>query len=539
MSMNPWSPVSPNSGFSLTPEQRQARINRLMAGDYKIPRPQPPTGNRMWEYMSAPAGQNTVTVPGVGANITNESPLATLLRLRANLDPMSQAMWDADPRNQAEITRLRREEAGLPATGAPTNETTFEDIFGPPPVVPPGTDTTAALVAWLNTLTPAKRSQWATSPRTAGQVRALNAEGYSIDGTGTLITPVAPPPAQAPSRPGTVPGATWNNPDAEAPRGYNPELWAQREIGPNRSYQSVTGMGVGGPTDQSGTAIYTPPAEVKPTRDIDPFGYEPAPAFQRQDWEGRFSGGPDVLSNAQGNTFERNLLTSIAEAAASPDPAVSGRAKFILSAASNPNVLRDMPVRKNGPANLIDRAGYQYDMENGGGPQRRQSTEAEAKPVREGRDRSNPFMSRMAGGTFAPTPGPRAAQEILRARAQRARDVNGIGGVAPTPGPRAAQEILRAEAQRARDAAGAPRQNVPSNPFMANLTGPVVNPAQRTLPVGQVPVGPNMGGARMPVMIQPSQSFPVPINRGMVPAPPPNPFLMGGATRGSRNPFRR
>lgn len=469
----------------------------------------------------ATANDFTIRLPGVTSNLPNESPLASLLRRRALLDPMSQAMWDADPRNQAEITRLRREEAGLPPETIPgsgaslvpnqpppggwTDTNTYDDIFGTPPA----------------------------------------------------------PPVVPPSRPGAVPGSVWNNPDSEAPRGYNPELWAQREIGPNRTYSGgVTGMGIGGPTNQDGTAMYTPPPEVKATRNVDGMGYEPANLFQREKFEGQFSGGPDVLTNMQGNTFERNLLASIAEAAANPDPAVSGRAKFILAAASNPAMIRDMPFTAQsqlvGP-NLIDRAGYQYDMENGGGPQRRQPAAKPEGEMGKNRDRGNPFMNRMGDGTM------RYAKGTMDRRAPTRMPIVEYAG--PPPGPMFPEvdttvypstyawaidkgiDPWSAKNQRqgmrelgtTRPVKRYPNGTVNMNPFMSAFTNPMPTPMRRVAPVAKVPMTPAMASGRLPVYGMPGERMPMDPQRRpvLVGQPHANPFLMGGANRVNGNPFRR
>jgi len=562
----------------------------------------------------ATANDFTIRLPDVTSNVLNESPLASLLRRRALLDPMSQSMWDADPRNQAEITRLRREEAGLSPVGTPNDQTTFEDIFGPPPEVPPGTDTTAALVSWLNTLTPAKRAQWATSPRTSGMIKALNSEGYSIDTNGILNTPSVVPPAAPPSRPGTIVdgrinGQYWDNPDAVAPRGYNPELWAQREIGPNRTYSGgITGTGIGGPRNPDGTAMYAPPPEVRATRGINPFGYEPAPR-KPAEFSGFTLGEDGFYRSDRGgaSAYDENLLTTLKAAA----DAGEGRANYILSSLSTgADQMRPVFSAKMNQygVNPIDNYAAQYDWEqevlqkkdiarkvkqgwtfdedrmlvppdgwiqedngswrppedagwtNIGGrwfPPERNSTKQSAAPTPPGwtsiggryspkqspaptppneqnKEESdmpkNPFMPRMASGTVVP-PGPRAAQEILRAQAQRARDANGIGGLAPTPGPRAAQEILRAAAQRQMDAA---------NPFMSSFAESTRRMPVYTMPSERVPMpmqrGPAVPG-RLPIQLGPVAG-PLTIGSRPVVAPAPNPFLGGGATRGYRNPFR-
>lgn len=417
----------------------------------------------------------------------------------------------------------------------------------------------------IGSLTPDARTMWLADPGNIAEFNAAAAaagrEPYSPEAYSWLSpeTPTVPPAVVPSARPGAVTNQEWNNPDAEAPRGYNPELWAQREIGPNRTYQGgVTGMGIGGPTNQDGTAMYAAPAPLKLA--TDPMGYEPANLFQRHDFEGRFGdSGSNVLSNAAGNTFERNLLASIAEA---DDP----RARFIMSALSNPASIRDaqIPGMWQQPDNLIDRAGAIYDARNSG-PQRRTSS-SEEKPVREGRDRSNPFMPRMAKGTVAPRrdsvrpsndyttlpagggPNPFFAWSIAEgldpANMKNRRMWERTAGPRPDKSP-VTVSLIEEES---------PNQWVPGpvNPF--SFTGPTPVSNTRTIPVSPVSPG-GMGASwgqrmppirqtfptnptRQPVMTMPSQRFPVdPGRRAPLVGAPHNPFLMGGA-RASLNPFR-
>jgi len=275
--------------------------------------------------------------------------------------------------------------------------------------------------------------------------------------------------------------------------------------------------------------MYTVPAAIKPKIIEDRFANnaEPVNRFQREDFEGRFSGtDPNVLTNTQGNTFERNLLASIAEAAQSPIPEVAARAKFILTAASNPAVLNGAVLpgpKRTQPANLIDRAGAVYDSRIPQSPNPRLSTpptkEENVNTKRKGQD--NPFTRRLAKGTVAP-----------RRNALRPSEYYNT----PSMGVAKGSAYIREEE---------PNQWVPgpaANPFLAGLTGSTVNPMNRTIPVAPIQVSPGGVGARMPVITMPSQRMPLPTQRvlpGSYPAPPPNPFLMGGANRVSGNPFRR
>lgn len=495
----------------------------------------------------ATANQFRLTLPGVGANVTNESPLVTLLRKRSYLDPMSQAIWDADPRNQAEIARLRREEAGLPPEAIPGTGTGVNLIPNTPP---PG--------GWKDTNT------------------------YDD----VFGTPPPPTPPAAPQRSGTVPGSVWNNPDSAAPRGYNPELWAQREIGPNR-----TSAGVGGPKNADGTAMYTPPPEYKPTRGIDPFGYEPAPRKQAE-FSGFTIGDDGFYRSDRGGSdtaYDENLLRTLKAAA----DAGEGRANYILSALSTgadmARPVYSAQMNQYG-ANPIDNYAAQYDweqevlgkkemqrklkqgwtvdenrqlvppsgwIEDGNGGWRpplddsswtqvgngnrwvrteNTSTKPEVpdmgKPDKESK---NPFMNRMAKGTMkrrfsGPPSAPYrewATAALLNPKDQYVRD--------------AYDDIQRAMQRplTGKPVSRYPKGTMSMNPFSAAFAPPMPNPQQRVVPVGLPPMSPGMG--RPPVMTMPSQNFPMDPQRRpvLIGQPHANPFLMGGANRVSGNPFRR
>lgn len=414
------------------------------------------------------ADQFSLTLPNLGANANSAAEdFNRLNTLLGTLTPSARAMWLSDPVKLNEFNTL-----AAAAGREPYSETAYQ---------------------WI---TPAAKPPTILTPNQPPPGGWTDQNTYD-----DIFGPKPPTPPAPPQRPGTVPGSVWNNPESEAPRGYNPELWAQREIGPNRTYQGgITGLGIGGPTNADGTAMYTAPAEIKPTREIDPFGYDPANLFQREKFEGQFSGGPDVLSNAQGDSFERNLLSSIAEAINSTDPAVSERAKFIMAAASNPAILRDMPFRRNGPANLIDRAGYQYDMQNGG-DRRRQSQSTDTGKDSMDREKKNPFMPRMAKGTMPM----RAPMRMPIVEYQQ-----------PPPGP------------------------MGMNPFVPSFADPTRRMPVHTMPSERVPTpmqrGPAVPG-RLPIQLGPVAG-PLTIGSRPVVAPAPNPFLGGGASRGYRNPFR-
>jgi len=179
---------------------------------------------------------------------------------------------------------------------------------------------------------------------------------------GSTFTPtptVAPGITPAPAYTGTVSngrmsGRAYSNPDTPAPKGYNPELWDQRNIGIDRTLAAplVTlgqNMGINTPSNT------------------------PTNLFQRQDFD---------AMGINENVADRNLLTSIQEVAKN-GIAGSGigkeRANFILQALSNPaivgNIARSpqnasMKMMGGAPTNLIDRAGMIFDQQNNPAPRR-------------------------------------------------------------------------------------------------------------------------------------------------------------------------
>lgn len=430
--------------------------------------------------------------------------------------PIGTAYWVQGPTGQWTLPTYTGNGVEAGATYPQTPSTTpFKDAnpnLYPPPA--PAAEDIPRLRTLVDALDPVARRMWREDPRNAAQVAALVASGYSFGDS--TVPPVSPPRRPgAPTGAATVPGAVWNNPESEAPRGYNPELWAQREIGPNRTYSGgVTGLGVGGPTDSTGAAIYQPPAAMPRqsqfnANDAALMAPDPNPSrlFQRQDYEGRFGdSGSDILSNAAGNTFERNLLNSIAEKI--NDPIEGPRARFVMSALSNPEIISNAVVpgpRRMQPANLIDRAGAVYDTQNSGSRRRSSSTEEETGKGT--RKMDNPFMPRMAGGSV----------DIARAR----NDLNRmVANAAAYPSKYSSVDIARANnalQQSVNNAAANPSMN----PFRASFMNPSANPNQRR-----------------PVNTKPAQSFPTPTQRNYGLSPAPNPFLMGGAGRGNLNPFR-
>jgi len=153
---------------------------------------------------------------------------------------------------------------------------------------------------------------------------------------------------------GRMSGRAYSNPDTPAPKGYNPELWDQRNIGIDRTLNApmVTlgqSMGINAPSNT------------------------PTNLFQRQDFD---------AMGINENVADRNLLTSIQEVAKN-GIAGSGigkeRANFILQALSNPaivgNIARSpqnasMKMMGGAPTNLIDRAGMIFDQQNNPTPRR-------------------------------------------------------------------------------------------------------------------------------------------------------------------------
>jgi len=131
----------------------------------------------------------------------------------------------------------------------------------------------------------------------------------------------------------------------------------------------------------------------------------------------------DTLSKASGNTFERNLIASIEEAARGVDPTEAERAKYVLSALSNPALVAHSTLG----GNLVDRAGMQFDFERGVAQRKAERSAYETGDVAnmnprlvEGWKQDNPetgeatgkgnrdnrFMRRMAMGTVERNPNP-------------------------------------------------------------------------------------------------------------------------------------
>lgn len=210
------------------------------------------------------------------------------------------------------------------------------------------------------------RPEWQPNPPGAYMPKAIPLPAPAITPqivTGALAgnaptTPTGMPPAPAYSNTNTVTngrmsGRAYSNPDTPAPKGYNPELWDQRNIGIDRTLAApmVTlgqSMGINAPSNT------------------------PTNLFQRQDFDGM---------GINENVADRNLLTSIHEVAKN-GIAGSGigkeRANFILQALSNPaivgNIARgnnaSMKMMGGAPTNLIDRAGMIFDQQNNPTPRR-------------------------------------------------------------------------------------------------------------------------------------------------------------------------
>jgi hypothetical protein len=235
--------------------------------------------------------------------------------------------------------------------------------------------------------------------------------------------------AGLPPNPTTPPVATVNAPPAVVPprprpqgiEGYTPPMATS-----------------GGPLNQDRTNLFTPPSMVEPrqvnytTQDMFTPDPKPTNMFQRIDQEGMFGNSDtNILSNAQGNTFDRNLIASIAEAMKNSNPTEAARAKFVMSALSNPAIVGNapVPVRRDGPTDLISQAGAMFDAENYG-PQRRMpvavTPEEEAANIATGRDKgpNNPFrrMSRMSDGTTMRYPTGTTPNIFDVVRAQRSGD---------------------------------------------------------------------------------------------------------------------
>ena len=214
----------------------------------------------------------------------------------------------------------------------------------------------------------------------------------------------------------------------------------------------------GGPLNQDRTSIFTPPSVTEPkqvnftTQDMFGIDPNPYPLMNRFDGDTMFENPTgQILTNNAGNTFERNLLASIAEAVRSTNPTEAARARAVMNAVSNPAIVANY----RGPAtDLISQAGDQFDQERelarlkteraawqagdvenmnyrarsaweAGHPQPVEGETEEQKVARESRDkgpRENPFVRRRFDGTMPRYPTGTTPNIFDVVRAQRSGD---------------------------------------------------------------------------------------------------------------------
>jgi len=285
----------------------------------------------------------------------------------------------------------------------------------------------------------------------------------------------------------------------------------------------------------------------------------------------------DTLSNASGNTFERNLIASIEEAARGVDPTEAERAKYVLSALSNPALVAHSTLG----GNLVDRAGMQFDFERGVAQRKAEQSAYETGDVAnmnprlvEGWKQDNPetgeasgkgnrdnrFMRRMAMGTVERNPNP-----FMRGLGTSApTQFGGLAAERPSGAQMAYQQALEQwQFSRAKAQAGGGMVSQVEFPqfdqwaqangwspgpvkpggqggiYNGSPDGPADSPGQRgndsfppPPPARQAEMigPPQRGNDQLPPLARGSRLDPTTLKR-------PNPFLRGGA-RASLNPFR-